>query len=410
MGNRVRAIAHLLKGLYDLVATWILLPVLVMACAAWGLFELSTLFATFTGDETAMLLWRRVSIMTGLSLRTVRLGIFVPAQIVVLVMLWRPMSWARRGMERLGERFLPIQSWISRRVPALGIALGIVFSLLITTILVPFVLQPTLVPMSFSKEAWLDRVANLADGTASRATVDSVLSVYHHFTAPRTLSRYTLKKVRQERVGGPMMDRWDALIRDATTGPEHFAQTKAFMWVESAGRQYAVSNTGCLGLMQFCVSTAQRRPFRGIFGAGAVTACGCSACTLPRSFQDALETDPDAPLRPDFPCDPSDARFDAEKAIRAGAAYTQELSDQFGGNLYLMYIGYNSGPAVSRRLWKATGKDPNLDLKTLRTHLAPTLKRWYGSRATSRANGLLDTHLPKLHKAYTTYLRQERHP
>ena len=38
---------------------------------------------------------------------------------------------------------------------------------------------------------------------------------------------------------------------------------KAFMWVESGGRQFAVSSTGCAGLMQFCPGTA-RTPFGGL--------------------------------------------------------------------------------------------------------------------------------------------------
>ena len=89
------------------------------------------------------------------------------------------------------------------------------------------------------------------------------------------------------------MDRWDPYLLEAAEGDrELFARTKAFMWVESGGRQFALSATGCAGLMQFCASTAQRRPFGGIFGVGAVSACGCDDCSVPREVQIALETDP----------------------------------------------------------------------------------------------------------------------
>ncbi|MCA9489371.1 MAG: transglycosylase SLT domain-containing protein, partial [Myxococcales bacterium] len=201
----------------------------------------------------------------------------------------------------------------------------------------------------------------------------------------------------------PLMDRWDqALLAAANGDRELYARTKAVMWVESGGRQYAVSSTGCLGLMQFCASTARTKPVHAIFGRGQVTACGCRDCGVPRDVANDLETDPAAVARVGerFPCPLTDARFDPDKAIRAGTAWVEKLGRDVGDNLLLVYVSYNSGPAVGRAVFRATGKRSDVTLDELRPHLVDALAPHYGRSAAGRAQGLLDVHLPKLQRAY----------
>lgn len=382
----------MIKKLYDLVVVYGLATIAVLALSALGLQVLAGFAASFTGDGEALFLWQRVASGLGVQTVSVRLVVFGVAQLAVFILLNKPL----RALWALVDRVLDGVEGAGRW----GSALGRVLSVLFTILLIPMVLQPTLVPLRMDRSAWVERSANLLDGTASGAAVASAVRAWRWAFPPPLHNQYA--------GSGSRMDRWDPLLQESTRDANHFAQTKAFMYVESAGRQYAVSRTGCAGLMQFCVTTAQRRPFGQIFGTGAVSACNCGGkpCVIPREVSESLEVDPHAVdiHRDSFPCDVTDARFDPERAIRAGAAYTQELSDQVGGNLPLMYIGYNSGPAVAKRLWTATGKNPRVSIDQLRPHLAPTLRRWYGDRATSRANGLLDVHLPKLLEAHARYL------
>ena len=50
----------------------------------------------------------------------------------------------------------------------------------------------------------------------------------------------------------------------------------------------------------------------------------------------------------------------------AGWRFIQNLDREFGGNIYVMYVGYNSGPLSARRLWKAIGRKPGANLAQAR--------------------------------------------
>ena len=216
-------------------------------------------------------------------------------------------------------------------------------------------------------------------------------------------------EVRLARSTNPVMDRWDNHITAATVDdPELFSYVKAFMYVESAGRQYAVSHTGCSGLMQFCAGTAKSQPFRDVFGRGEVYVCGCrgSQCRVSRSVQVELESgDPTRVQAQEdaFPCEMTDARFDPDRAIPAGALYVQRLHDDYNGNIYLMYIGYNSGPAIADRVLDALDGDTSADLGEIQLHLADALRPYYGAGSNARARGLTRVHLPKLQRALVRY-------
>lgn len=384
------------------------LPLVVGGGLLWlGLlgvvFQLAVdLAAVFTGDDSARMLFRRIALWWGVNSDVVRLALLAPVHLVGLVAGWP-----------LFRRAFVAQRWVATRIAhwfegwrrlQIGLAaLAWTLSLAVATALV---VQPGLEPLELHSRVWLGRTANLLDGTASLETYAMGRGLWLRWQGEPIPGEFSVgtADLQVRTLDGPLMARWDPLLRDATTGPEHFAQTKAFMWVESAGRQFAVSRTGCAGLYQFCVSTAKRHPFEGIFGVGAVAACSCGArpCRVEPGLRDALETDAEALEEHDgFPCSPTDARFDPKRAIPAGAAFVQELSDDLGGNLLLMYIGYNSGPAVAKKLARVVGTDATIE--TLRPHLGSVLKRWYGASAEARADGLLEVHLPKLQRAYRHY-------
>jgi hypothetical protein len=382
-------------------------PVLLVAIIGWSWSWLAGGIATFTGDHDAPTLWRRIAVLVGVTPVAVRLAVFVPLQVGTLVVLHDPLRRARAELDRV---ITPLWSAVRARSPTLvreGAAIVLLVGLLL--LVVPLLLQPTMVPWRADRTTWLARSANWVDGRALARMVDGAVVLVRWWQARPVPGMYSVDPADLDVRGldAPLMARWDPILTEVTRDREHFAQTKAFLYVESAGRQYAVSRTGCAGLMQFCVSTANRHPFRQIFGVGQVSACDCGGrpCTIPSALRDALETDRLALQRHpgQFPCSPSDARFDGRKALTAGAAYTTELGEAVGGNLYLMYIGYNSGPAVAKRLWIAVGRNPNADLDDLRPHLATVLARWYGAKAPGRAQGLLDVHLPKLKRAYDHY-------
>ena len=373
------------------------LPVLFVALVGVVLQGLTAGCAIFIGDDRPDLLVRRVASLFGVAPLTLRLVAYGLPQASLL-------AFVTVRSRSLRHRLRNVRSRSTLRIPRIAAVLRGFGVMLTTLVLGLLLLQPTLVSIyRFDQTSWWERTANLLDGRSATYAWQAGSAVWG-----RLRGRPWAKTMPGGKDGGKMgsrMSRWDPLLTAATRDRHHFAQTKAFMWVESAGRQFAVSQTGCAGLMQFCVTTAQRAPFKSIFGAGNITACDCGGkpCSIPKRIRRELETDPDAVRRhaSTFPCSLSDARFDGDRAIRAGAAYTTELSEDVGDNLYLMYIGYNSGPAVAKRLHKIVGSDATLD--EIRPHLATVLSRWYGSRASARANGLLDVHLPKLMGAYKSY-------
>ncbi|MBX2804016.1 MAG: lytic transglycosylase domain-containing protein [Myxococcales bacterium] len=349
----------------------------------------------------------RLAVALGVDGAWPRLVVFGAAQGLV----W----WlAGDGLQRLGERWdrakRAADRWLRERLGASHRALRRlqtrVFRVVYLALFTALVVQPTLVPWSASTTAWVQRAANLIDGTAVAAWVDSAMGLVHKVApapitpgAPVDPSGYSAPLTARSL---PMMDRWDeALLAAADGDAELAALTKAVMWVESRGRQYAISPTGCAGLMQFCASTARSRPFRGIFGIGQVAPCGCRDCSMSQATSKALETDPTAVerLKREVPCDLSDARFDGEKSVRAGTAYMRQLIAQVGDNPLLVYVGYNSGPAIAQQLYDTLGQPSSVTVADLRPHLQPALAPYYGAASTRRAQGLLNSTLPELQRA-----------
>jgi hypothetical protein len=432
--------ARVTKGLYDILATYLLAWILFFALTALGLHVGLEAVAHAAGVDSAEVWWRKLSLVLGESgVLWFRLLVFGSLHATIVFLLRRPLQRAQRALEAGFDRASDLFRYLTRDKARLRVVGHTAFSILVTLLLVPFVLQPTLVPLSSTSgslggQSWLERGANLADGTASRFVADSVVGLYRKL--------YTEPVEAQGGVSGaevdaaqaspelpeppehpdttpaphiapvasadqPLMDRWDDHIRrSAGPSPQKFARIKAFMWVESAGRQFAVSTTGCSGLMQFCAGTARSRPYRKVFGTGSVYTCSCDGpCQIDRQTRRALETgvaDP-ASLSERFPCELTDARFDPARSIRAGALYVDRLAQRFGGNLYLMYIGYNSGPAVAAEVYKRLGRNGDATLDQIEVHLVAAMRPHYGKGSTRRARSLVKTHLPKIKRAYDRY-------
>lgn len=424
---RFRLLGKLFKGTYDVLSIYLLGWVLLLALIAFGFHALAELVAESMdfGDQEFM--WKRAAQGVGVSPLAVRLPFFLFAHALFLFLFRRPIGALKRGLERAFRFFEGKADDMTATRPRTRVALEFLFTVVTTTLLVPFVLQPTLVTFPGQWGDWGQRAANLIDGTASDAFAESVVAGYrwaftdgpemgrHQVTAAEYNRSLALRRDPKAPLAPqgpqPLMDRWNRYIWDAVDGnPELFAKTKAFMWVESAGRQFAVSTTGCAGLMQFCVGTARRKPFKSIFGVGQVFPCGCAGtrCRIPRDVKRALESDPGAIKRhrSAFPCVMGDARFDPQKSIAAGVAYVKELSAAHGGNIYLMYIGYNSGPAVSRAVWKKLGRNRRASLREIETHLTGAMRPYYGRNASSRARSLVYTHLPKIRGALDRYRKE----
>lgn len=439
----LRLTIRLLKGLYDILASYLLGWVLLFALLAFGLqLLLSATVTGLFGFDSVEMFWGVVEDAVPWPSRYLRLVGFGLVQVLLLVWLRRPVFRIKAQVEAVADRIGRWRRGAGKRYHRLQALLGTGFSVGVTLLLIPFVIQPTLVPRGLAARLWVERAANLADGTASAALVESVVGLYRRWASRPIPSRglgeegpeptwpdlpedidpeealasgpdlgrldeHTLPSLPAGRM--PLMDRWDGTIR-AVVGRDRraFAMLKALIWVESGGRQFAVSRTGCIGLTQFCGRTARSQPYRAVFGLGQVYPCQCNgACGVPRSVQRDLESgDMDRLLkhRPTFPCELGDARFDPQKAIQAAWLYVRRMHQAFGGNLLFIYIAYNSGPAAAQRLWQAIGQNPRADLRDLEPALASALVPFFGQRGHARARALLRVHLPKLMRAYDRYL------
>lgn len=421
---------NVVKGIYDILATYLLIVILPFALAAYGIHLGLDAVAVMLEYQRIEDLWAWFDERIGLGATVLRIVVVLPVHALIFVVLRRPAKWAQPHIERAFDKVVGVFRKFTDRFPWIQEAGEIVFSLTVTALLVPFVIQPTLV-YGYGATSWLERTANLLDGSATAAIADSVVGLYRRIYAEPVVAEGvsatavddaidTIEQTDQTEVDGPLpppiptgkqplMDRWDPYIARAVDNDRTmFAMVKAFMYVESAGRQYAVSHTGCAGLMQFCAGTARSSPFKQIFGTGQIYVCGCHKkdCSIPRDVQKDLESgDPKAIDRQKdrFPCELTDARFNPHKIIGAGTVYVRNLSNAYGGNIYLMYIGYNSGPGVANRVYKKLGQKPEATLEEIEVHLADAMRPTYKQGSERRARSLVRTHLPKIKRAFDRY-------
>lgn len=416
-----------LKGIYDILATYLLVFVVPFALAGFAFHLTFEATASFFGYASDADMWDAVAEWSPVSTIWLRIGLFLPLHIATWWLLRKPVARVWPYVEEAFDQLVLAFRWFTDRLPGLQAAGELAFTVVVTALLVPFVIQPTLVPELGDERAWFERTANLLDGTAVASLADSVVGMYRRIYVDPVVAEGVPASdldVFQQADDGvasgpivapmpsgkqPLMDRWDPYIKDvAGDSPEQFAFIKAFMWVESGGRQYAVSHTGCAGLMQFCAPTARNKPFKKVFGTGQIYTCSCrdKRCRIPRDVQRDLESGDPAALerhKDQFPCEMTDARFNPKKIITAGGLYIDDLRGSFGDNIYLMYIGYNSGPRVAQAVYERLGRNPNATLSEIEIHLATAMEPYYGSSAQDRARSLVRTHLPKIRNAYDKY-------
>ena len=432
MGKAGRFAYNVTKGFYDILATYLLLWVLYITVVSLGLHAVFSLLATHLEYETLELMWIVAGRKSGIDPVWIRLALYGGLQLGILYLLYGPMRFVFTRLEKVFDRIQQGYLWLGAKIPGFKKAFGVCFTLTVTALLIPAVIQPTLVPMRVDKDTMIERAANLADGQATLGFADSVVGFYRRlYEKPepiggvpnqeldRVFSKdpdvdygkgYGTLSPPDEKGAEPMMDRWDPYIWEAAAkDPKQYAFIKAFMKTESGGRQFAVSRTGCMGLMQFCSGTARSDRFKNIFGTGQVYTCRCNGpCKIDRTVQRDMERgDPTLIEKHSkskaFPCEITDGRLNAPKAINAGSKYVSHLRQDFGDNIYLMYIGYNSGPAVARKVYAALGKNSEATLEEIEVHLASSMYQWYGDKSERRARSLLRIHLPKIKKAYDRY-------
>jgi hypothetical protein len=425
------------KGIYDILASYTLAWVLLIAAVSVGLHAGTELVASRLGFDDPMMMWQRLGWRTRIDPIWWRLGVYGALQAGLLWTMAGPLKLAALLAERIVDAVQYAYVRVFHYMPTFKVWTGRLFTLGVTLVLVPFVLQPTLVPLRAQDGvAWAARAANLLDGQAVWGAQDSVVGLYRKLWAepvvtpglPRQVvaeqfvepvepgfdadpgAAYGPLVTHQPNGEQPLMDRWDPIIEEVAGGdPDKFAKIKAFMWVESGGRQFAVSHTGCAGLMQFCGGTAKKAPFKQVFGTGQVYTCGCASwnCRISREVQRDMERGDMSLIearKGEFPCDITDARFHPKKAITAGGLYIDILGRSLGNNIYLMYIGYNSGPRIAQAVYERGGRNPEMTLAEIEQHLADELRPVYGASAESRARSLVRTHLPKVHSAAQRYL------
>ncbi len=437
-------LAKTIKGLYDVLATYCLLLILQFAVTAFLFHLAADALAEHFGYPDIGLLWRQLALKFSIGPTALRIAVFAPLHVLLLILTSKPRKVIQPYFERAFDGIVYGFRRITRGSPRFQTGVELFYSLVVTALFIPFVIQPTLVPGLLGKDAWASRCANLLDGTASDAIADSVVGFYRRFYAEPVVAEgvsaeefagtteaggveipttvVTGEDGSKQPVAGPrqtgaqpMMDRWNPYVEQVAEGdPKQYAFLKAFMWVESSGQQYAVSPTGCAGLMQFCSGTARDHPYRGVFGVGQVYACGCDgACRVARSTQMDLESGDLSLIKShadEFPCELTDARFDPAKSIEAAGLYIDRLRGSYDDNLYLMYIGYNSGPGVSNRVWKALDRDATADLTDIEPLLADAMRPYYGDGSEARARGLMTSTLPRLGKAFDRHYTHSAPP
>lgn len=433
--RRRRAVTRIVLGIYNILATYLLGWVLFIAGVSVGLYAFTDVIAGLLDFESTGALWQYVDHNLVVDSIYWRVGIYGLLHAAIIYFGRPVLQKVQAGVEKGFDAVAELFSNVTEKRPRIEVVGRLLFTLAVTVVLVPFVIQPTMVSGT-SADSWAERTANLVDGTASRYVVDSVAGMYRRYLVDdvesyggvggEDVSDFDDRDGATSEVDEdvdpdpppkpvgerPMMDRWDPVIETVTDGnARDFAYVKAFMYVESSGRQFAVSHTGCAGLMQFCSGTARQSPYRSIFGRGSVYPCGCQPdCETPQPVVEALETgnrDQISNLDEQFPCELTDARFDGKRSIRAGTKFIQKLADNYDGNLYLMYIGYNSGPGVANEVWRRIERDAEVGLETIERHLEEALRPHFDDAASSRARSLTNTHLPRLRRAYDRYYESE---
>ena len=176
-------ILRTLKGIYDILATYLLLFIIPFALAGF-VFHLGFLaLAEALGYASDAALWTAASSTLHVSSSVLRIVLFLPLHYAAFRLLRAPVTRIWPRVEAAFDQLIAAFHWFTERLPGLRVAGSITFTLVVTALLVPFVIQPTLVPEWDDERAWLERTANLLDGTAVATIADSVVGLYRRIYA-----------------------------------------------------------------------------------------------------------------------------------------------------------------------------------------------------------------------------------
>ena len=161
-----------IKGIYDILATYLLLFLVPFCAASVVIWLLTGQAATFFEFESRDAMWSLVSGKLGLPDTWIRLAAVLPIHLSIWWLLRRPVAMALPFLEAGFDKVVSAFKWATSRAVWIRTAVEILFSIVVTAVLIPFVIQPTLVP-GFGPQSWVERAANFTDGTASAEIADS---------------------------------------------------------------------------------------------------------------------------------------------------------------------------------------------------------------------------------------------
>ncbi len=190
---------------------------------------------------------------------------------------------------------------------------------------------------------------------------------------------------------GSGVDRWTPDIQAVCQGDTNcVALVKAFMRSESGGNPYAVSWSGCAGLMQFCYTTAEGMD---VFSPGPLQNCCENYVRTPdRTVPNRCMTSQNHCKDQGY----TDIRFHPQRNIYAGASalLRKQRDSRVRGNIYLLAVSYNAGmgivPHVVTRLEGRTPTPENIEpimLASLLDH--PNYQRWDRSKLEQKARNMV---------------------
>ena len=187
------------KGFYDILASYLLVIVLYVAVVSLGLHALFSLLSNALGMDDVAMMWSELTRRVGVSGIWLRLVIYGGSQLGLLWLLKGPLKTTGNLAERVIDKVVAGYTWFARRAPRLSVFTGGVFTVMVTLLLIPFLVQPTLVPLRADGYTMTERAANLVDGTATLALHDSVVGFYRRL--------YEEPKVQGKRGIDPLADR-----------------------------------------------------------------------------------------------------------------------------------------------------------------------------------------------------------
>ena len=135
-----------LKGLYDIFVSYLLAFIVPFAVYAFALHIISDVAAAYFEFTDAAEMWTHISKELGLHHVFIRLAVYLPFHVVAFWALQKPLVLFRRGLEKGFDYIVRSFHWLTTHFPWGRLTGELTFSVILTALFVPFIVQPTLVP------------------------------------------------------------------------------------------------------------------------------------------------------------------------------------------------------------------------------------------------------------------------